>query len=63
MSGLLYFMNQFAQGGFELIEEEIPDETELADWMSVYIDMLMEEPHVCLPLPPPPLEAPESNVR
>ena len=38
-----YFtMNQFAQGGFELIEEEIPDETELADWMSVYIDMLME---------------------
>ena len=35
-------MNQFAQGGFELIEEEIPDETELADWMSVYIDMLMK---------------------
>jgi len=35
-------MNQFAQGGFELIEKEIPDETELADWMSVYIDMLME---------------------
>ena len=35
-------MNQFAQGGFELIEEEISDETELADWMSVYISILME---------------------
>ena len=35
-------MNQFAQGGFEIIEDELEGISDLADWLSGYLNLLME---------------------
>lgn len=35
-------MNQFAQGGFEYLEEELEGITDLADWLSAYLALLVE---------------------
>lgn len=35
-------MNSYAQGGFEIIQEELEDTTDLADWLSLYIRELEE---------------------
>ena len=35
-------MNKFAQGGFDFIQEELPGVTDLADWLSLYLALLME---------------------
>jgi hypothetical protein len=35
-------MNRFAQGGFEIIAEELEGITDLADWFSLYLGLLTE---------------------
>ena len=35
-------MNQYAQGGFEIINESLNGITDLADWFSLYITLLSE---------------------
>ena len=36
-------MNSYAQGGFEICQEELSDTTDLADWLSLYIRELENE--------------------
>jgi hypothetical protein len=36
-------MNSYAQGGFEICQEELSDPTDLADWLSLYIRELEDE--------------------
>ena len=35
-------MNKYAQGGFRVIMERIPDTKDLADWLSIYLSILEE---------------------
>tara|TARA_B100001564_G_scaffold337712_1_gene328898 strand:+ start:1394 stop:1744 length:351 start_codon:yes stop_codon:yes gene_type:complete len=35
-------MNKYAQGGFEIISERLDGITDLADWFSLYLGLLME---------------------
>ena len=35
-------MNKYAQGGFRVISDRIPDTTDLADWLSLYLSILEE---------------------
>jgi len=35
-------MNKYAQGGFKIIRDRIPDTRDLADWLSIYLSILEE---------------------
>jgi len=35
-------MNKYAQGGFQIILDRIPDTRDLADWLSLYLKILEE---------------------
>ena len=35
-------MNKYAQGGFQIILDRIPDTRNLADWLSIYLKILEE---------------------
>ena len=35
-------MNKYAQGGFEIISERLDGITDLADWFSAYLYVLLE---------------------